>query len=318
MKTTFQIIVIILLSVFSIAAQAKLKIVTTTTDYADLAKQIGGDLVEVHSVMKGPENLHNVMASPTEMRYLNDADLFVHSGLDTEPWRDNLVKGARNPNVLADMPGNVDMSVGIELKDVPEGKIDRAMGDVHAYGNGHFTLNPHAAQRMTVTLLKAMVAVDPEHADVYKKNAKALVMDMEHVGNEIRETFEPYKGLKVVTFHKAWDYFFDAVPIVSVGTIEPKPSITPSAKQVAEMIERMKKENVKIVICETYDDDKLAKYIADHAGAKLVILPDHVNGIEGVDTYQKLFRYNVEKLIETAKRAGIEPIRPDATQIIKP
>src|SRR3954465_6243498 len=91
-------------------ASAKLSIVTTATDYADLARQIGGEKVDVHSVMKGPENVHNVMAKPTEMVALNKADLFVHSGLDTEPWRDNLLKGARNPRVLPGKPGNVDMS----------------------------------------------------------------------------------------------------------------------------------------------------------------------------------------------------------------
>src|SRR5258708_18147129 len=111
-------------------ASAQLKIVTTTTDYADIARQIGGDKVDVHSVMKGPENVHNVMAKPTEMVYLNQADLFVHSGLDTEPWRDNLMKGARNPKILDHKPGNVDMSNGIELKEVPSGKIGPDQRDV--------------------------------------------------------------------------------------------------------------------------------------------------------------------------------------------
>src|SRR5437763_10197289 len=95
--------------------QTNLKIVTTAPDYADIAKQIGGDKVDVHSVMKGPENVHNVMAKPTEMLALNQADLFVHSGLDTEPWRDNLMKGARNPRILDRQSGNVDMSTGVEL-----------------------------------------------------------------------------------------------------------------------------------------------------------------------------------------------------------
>src|SRR3989441_11939253 len=120
-------------------ASAQLKIVTTTTDYADIAKQIGGDKVDVHSVMKGPENVHNVMAKPTEMVFLNKADMFFHSGLDAEPWRDNLLKGARNPRVMPGKIGYVDMSEGVELKEVPTGKIDRSMGDVHAYGNPHFT-----------------------------------------------------------------------------------------------------------------------------------------------------------------------------------
>src|SRR3954466_284306 len=155
----------------SLSAHGQFKIVTTAPDYADLAKQIGGDKVTVHSVMKGPENVHNVMAKPTEMVYLNQADLFVHSGLDTEPWRDNLMKGARNPRIMAGKPGNVDMSTGVELKEVPTGKIDRSMGDVHAYGNPHFTLNPQVAQRMAATLVKAMARQDPGNAEFYKKNA---------------------------------------------------------------------------------------------------------------------------------------------------
>ncbi len=95
MKTLLTLLAVLCLA--APAAQAKLKIVTTTTDYADIATQIGGDRVEAHSVMKGPENVHNVMALPTQMKYLNEADLFVHSGLDTEPWRDNLLRGAATP-----------------------------------------------------------------------------------------------------------------------------------------------------------------------------------------------------------------------------
>src|SRR4051795_12727358 len=103
-------IAFVLVALVPSLARAELKIVTTAPDYADIARQIGGDKVDVHSVMKGPENVHNVMAKPTEMVYLNKADIFVHSGLDTEPWRDNLLKGARNPRILDGRPGYVDMS----------------------------------------------------------------------------------------------------------------------------------------------------------------------------------------------------------------
>src|SRR5438874_10601275 len=188
----------------ALSACADLKIVTTAPDYADIARQIGGEHVDVHSVMKGPENVHNVMAKPTEMVQLNQADLFVHSGLDTEPWRDNLMKGARNPRILDNKPGNVDMSQGLELKEVAAGKIDRSMGDVHAYGNPHFTLNPQNAQRMCVTLFKAMMAADPANANLYKENAKKFVNEMADLSREIKDKFKPYAGLKVVTFHKAW------------------------------------------------------------------------------------------------------------------
>jgi ABC-type Zn uptake system ZnuABC Zn-binding protein ZnuA len=306
--------VIVALLALPLVARADLKIVTTTTDYADIARQIGDGHVTVHSVMKGPENVHNVMAKPTEMVFLHDADLFVHSGLDTEPWRDNLLRGARNPRVNFAQPGWVDMSQGIELKEVPAGRIDRSQGDVHSYGNPHYTLNPQIAQRMAATLVRAMIANDPANAELYKKNAVAFVNAMADLSREIRQQFAPYAGLKVVTFHKAWEYFADAVPIGIVGTIEPKPAITPSPAQVRQTIELMKQQDVKVVICETYDDDKLAQSIADQTGAKTVILPDHVLGVPEADTYQDLFRYDVRKLMETARAAGVQPKEADGAR----
>jgi len=289
------------------AASAKLNIVTTTTDYADIARQIGGDRVEVHSIMKGPENVHNILAKPTEMVFLNKADLFVHSGLDAEPWRDNLLKGARNPKVMPGKIGYVDMSEGIELKEVPSGRIDRSMGDVHAYGNPHYTASPANAQRMAVTLVKAMAAVDGANANFYKENAKKFVLEIDAVYKKLKDDFAPYDGLKVVTFHKAWEYFGDAFGLDIVATIEPKPAITPSPGEMRKTIDTMKQQGVKIVIVETYNSYDQAKSIADSAGARVIVLPDHVNGVPQADSYQNLFRYDIGKLIEAAKAAGIEP-----------
>jgi ABC-type Zn uptake system ZnuABC Zn-binding protein ZnuA len=291
---------ILALALFASFAHAKLKIVTTTTDFADLAKQIGGDAVDVHSVMKGPENVHNVMAKPTEMLKLNQADLFVHGGLDAEPWRDHLLKGARNPRVMPGKPGNVDMSAGVELLEVPTGKIDRSMGDVHAFGNPHYHLSPANAMRMTATLTRAMTAADAGNADRYRENATKLVNDLADTHRTLRDELKPLAGLKIVTFHPAWTYFADSFGLTIAGTIEPKPGITPSPAQVRDLVERMKGEGVKVVIVETYSDQDLAASVAERAGAKLIPLPDHVLGTPEADTYQNLFRHNVRKLIEAA------------------
>ena len=301
-----KLLFLLAVAVMPSAALANLKIVTTAPDFADIAKQIGGDKVDVHSVMKGPENIHNVIPKPTEMVYLNQADLFANSGLDAEPWLDNLLAGARNPKVERNHPGFVDMSQGIQIKDAPTGQIDRSMGDVHSYGNPHYTLNPQIAQRMAVTLVKAMAGADPANAKLYVANAQKYVKELGDVFKKIREEFKPYDGLKVVTFHAAWSYFADAVPIQIVGTIEPKPGITPSPAQVQQVIDMMKKQGVKVVICETWDDIRLSQYVADQAAAKMVVLPDHVNGVPGVDTYAKLFEYDTQKLIEAATAAGMQ------------
>jgi zinc/manganese transport system substrate-binding protein len=311
MKHALMALIGALMMCTSAAPGAQLKIVTTTTDYADLARQIGGDKVDVHSVMRGPESIHNLIAKPTEMLQLNKADMFVHGGLDAEPWRDNLIKGARNPKILPGEPGNVDMSIGIDLLDVPTGKIDRSMGDVHAFGNPHFSTDPRNGQRMTVTLVNAMCEVDPANAELYKANAKKLVLDLASVYEQLKEEFEPYAGLKVVTFHKSWDYFANAFDIDIVTTIEPKPLITPSPGEMKAVIDTMKGQDVRIVIVETWSSYDQAKRVADAAppppGAQLLVLPDHVDGKPEADSYQNLFRSNIRKLIEAAKAAGIEP-----------
>jgi zinc/manganese transport system substrate-binding protein len=307
MSWTARFVAVLALALTATPVFGKLKIVTTTPDFASLARQIGGDRVEVHSVMKGPENMHNVLTTPTEMVRLNEADLFVHSGLDAEPWRDNLVKGARNPKLLDGRPASVDMSSGIPLKEVPVGMVDRAEGDIHLFGNPHYALNLLAGQRMVATLTKALVTADPAGADLYIANAKKLVNEFADLARELRKQMAPYAGVKVVTFHRAWAYFSDLVPVQIVGQIEPKPGVTPSPSQVQELIQRMKTEGVKIVIVETYNDDRLAARIAEAAGAQLLRLPDHVNGVPEVTSYQDLFRYNVGRIIDAAKAAGIPP-----------
>jgi zinc/manganese transport system substrate-binding protein len=285
------------------AARGELKIVTTTTDFADLARQIGGDKVNVHSVMKGPENVHNMLAKPTEMVFLNKADLFVHGGLDGEPWRDNLLKGARNPRVMPGKPGNVDMSDGIELLEVPTGQVSRAEGDIHAFGNPHYQLSPASAQRMTATLAKAMMAADPAHADLYKANAKRLVEELATLHRELKDKVAALGELKVVTYHKAWSYFAGAFGVKVVGVVEPKVGITPSPGDVRRTVDLMKREGVRVVIVETYNSFDQAKAVADAAGAVAITLPDHVNGVARVKSYQELFRYDVEKLLEAVGHA---------------
>lgn len=291
---------IVVLTAFAAPASGQLKIVTTTTDFADLARQIGGDKVAVHSVMRGPENVHNVMAKPTEMVQVNKADLFVHGGLDAEPWRDNLLKGARNPRVMPGKPGNVDMSAGVELLDVPQGKVDRSGGDIHAYGNTHYQLSPANAQRMAATLARALMAADPPNADLYRENAKRFVSEMSDLHRELKDRVAKAGEVKIVTYHKAWDYLADAFGLKIVGVIEPKVGITPSPADIKRTVDLMRRENVKAVVVETYNSLAEAKTVADAAGATAIVLPDHVNGVAGIDTYQKLFRHNVEKLLEAA------------------
>jgi ABC-type Zn uptake system ZnuABC Zn-binding protein ZnuA len=237
---------------------------------------------------------------------LNRADLFVHSGLDAEPWRDNLLKGARNPRVMPGKPGNVDMSRGIELKEVPSGgRVDRSQGDVHAYGNPHFTPDPRNALRMVATLARAMGEADPANAALYRENATRLVDNIADLTKELKAKLAPYGRLKVVTYHRSWEYFADAFDLDIVAVIEPKPSITPSPRDMRNVIAQAKATGVKIVIVETYNSFDQAKFVADRIGGQVLRLPDHVNGTEEASSYQAMLRHNVEQLVRAAEAAGV-------------
>jgi len=230
------------------------------------------------------------------MLKLNKADLFVHSGLDAEPWRDNLLRGARNPKVNRGQPGYVDMSEGIKLKDVPTGKIDRSMGDVHAYGNPHYVPNLENAQTMVSTLAHAMEKADPSNAKLYEANAMSLKEELVDLDAKLKARMKPYARLKIVTYHAAWAYFTDQFDVDVVTTIEPKPMISPSPAEIKRTIDTMKADDVRIVVVETYNSYKEAKRVADAAGATVLVLPDHVLGLPEADSYQNLFRPNIDNL----------------------
>jgi ABC-type Zn uptake system ZnuABC Zn-binding protein ZnuA len=135
---------------------------------------------------------------------------------------------------------------------------------------------------------------------LYKENARKLVTEFSDLHRELKEKLAPYNGLKIVTFHKAWSYFARDFGLNVVGVIEPKIGITPSPADIKHTIDLMKHEGVKVVVVETYNSFSDAKVVADGAGARAIVLPDHVNGVAAADTYQKLFRYDVDKLIEAA------------------
>ena len=127
---------------------------------------------------------------------------------------------------------------------------------------------------------------------------------MADLHRELKEKLAPLAGLKLVTYHKAWDYFADSFGLRIVGTIEPKVGITPSPGDIRNTVEMMKREGVKVVIVETYNSLAQAKAVADGAGATAIVLPDHVNGVAEADSYQKLLRYDVDRITQAAGGAG--------------
>ena len=291
------------------AASAALRVVATTPSLADIARNIGGRFVKVESVMRGPENIHNVKARPSHMIKLRKADLFIHSGLDGELWAPNLIKGSRNRKLRPGQPGNVNVSRGIKLKEVPArgGGASRALGDIHVFGNTHYSLDPLNGVIIARTIANAFKKADPKHAEVFEKNYQSYAKTLREMTKRLQAQLAPYRGTPIVVYHRMWPYFRDRFGIVKAAEVEPKPGITPGPNHLAECVDTMKEKDVRIVIVETFNSKKNAETVAQRAGGKAIVMSQEVNAIKGVDTYQKMFEYNVNKLIEAFKEVGIEP-----------
>jgi zinc/manganese transport system substrate-binding protein len=169
------------------------------------------------------------------MVFLNKADMFVHSGLDTAALADNLLKGASQSPRHARQTRLRRHERRHRSQEVPTGKIDRSMGDVHAYGN---RISPPSSPTPShaVTLVKSHV-VDPKNADLYKDNAKKFVLDMKPSCKKLKAEFAPYAGLKVVTFHKAGNISPMRLISTSSPPSKPRPAITPSPAEMRKTID---------------------------------------------------------------------------------
>jgi ABC-type Zn uptake system ZnuABC Zn-binding protein ZnuA len=273
-------------------------VVTTNPTLADLTRQVGGEQVRVESLMRGPENPHNVIPKPSFVMKLRKADLFVHLGLDAEPWVPNLLRSARQERLLSGGEGNVNTSMGIGLLEVPsQGELTRALGDIHVYGNTHYVLDPLNGIVIGRTIARALTRVEPEHASLFDERARELERDLRALTEKLTQAMEPLAGARVVTYHRTWPYFLKRFKLQKLDEVEPKPGIAPGPRHIAQLAEEMERSGVGLVIVETFSNQRTAQRVADLSKGRTVLLAQEVNAVPGVETYQALFEYNTEALL---------------------
>lgn len=283
-------------------AQAKLNVVATLPDYGSIAEAIGGDKVKVTSLARGTEDPHFVDARPSFIRVLNQADMLIEGGAELEiGWLPPLLNSARNAKILSDAPGHVVVSRGVRLIDVPSGPVDRSMGDVHPAGNPHYNLDPANGKAIAANIAAAFGKLDSANASFYDVNLKKFNDRLDAKLAEWTKAMEPFRGTKVITYHKSFDYFLERFGLVLAGTIEPKPGIEPSPTHINALIPRAREQGVKLVIIEPNRSRKTPAYVAEAAGAKLVTMPVLVGGAEKAKDYLSLFDYDVAQIVEALK-----------------
>jgi ABC-type Zn uptake system ZnuABC Zn-binding protein ZnuA len=276
---------------------AQLNVVTTTEDIASLVRVVGGKWVNVESLSRGYQDTHFVPAKPSLMVIVHNADLLIYQGMELEVgWLPLLIQGARNPKVFLGQPGNLDLSLSIDRIEVPQGALDRSMGDVHAFGNPHYNLGPSNIKPMLFMITDHLSELDPTHEKQFKSNRNTYIKKFDIKLAEWKQRMSPFKGRKVVTFHRTWSYFLRDFGMEYIGTLEPVPGIQPSPTHLIRLSEIMKKENVRLILQANYYRDKFSKLLAQKTGAKALSLPPGVGGVAEAGDTIKLFDYLINQI----------------------
>jgi ABC-type Zn uptake system ZnuABC Zn-binding protein ZnuA len=312
-----------------------LKIVTSFSDYATIAEFIVQDNGVVDYIASGQEDPHFVPPKPSFAMKLRDADMWVTTGMDLEMWAPTLLDKARNKKIMDGEVGFVAVSDGVKILEKVE-KADRTEGDIHLMGNPHITTGPLNWKIIADNLTIGLRKVDPDNSDFYiqqrdkfkdkvdralfgdqlvdmfggetlckllenktlfsfleKKYGEGKLIDL--LGGWLKKAL-PFRGMKIITYHKNWAYFADTFGLEILGFIEPKPGIPPSAKHVQNMIQLIQDQNIKLMIIASYFEKKTAQMIESKTGIKALSLPLHVHGVpEATDNF-KLVDYWIDQI----------------------
>jgi ABC-type Zn uptake system ZnuABC Zn-binding protein ZnuA len=281
------------------AFAAPLRVVATTEDLASLAREVGGDKVVVVALAKGYQDPHFVDPKPSFILEVSRADLLLVVGRELEiGWLPPLQSSSRNAKIQVGGAGYLDASLTVKILEIPTGQITRAMGDVHPQGNPHYWLDPNNGRLMAQAIRDKLSELDP--ADKATFAARYADFDKRLAAAEQRwnAMLAPYKGTKIVTYHRSWPNFMERWGLDVIGYVEPKPGIPPTTQHTLELIGAMKAQGVKIIVVEPYFDLKTPQSIATQIGGGVVLqLAPSVGGEKEATDYIQLFEYDVTRLV---------------------
>jgi len=280
-------------------AEAKVHVVTSIETFADLARKVGGDRVEVKSLSHGYMDPHYVEPKPSLVIDLNRADLLVHVGLELEiGWLPPLVLGARNDKIGRGQPGNLDASTQIPVLDVPATRVDRSMGDIHPQGNPHYWIPPDNALIVAREIAARLGQIDGAGAATYQANLKKFQDEIARRRVDWEKRAAKVRGMKIVTYHKSWSYVSKWLGLQEVGYVEPKPGIPAPPSHIAALIGLMRREGVKVILMESFYPRNTVDLVAEKAGARSLVMPSDVGATPEIKDYFALVDAVVQKLLQ--------------------
>lgn len=307
---TLPVLVLVLLAAAA-PAHAKLRVIATIPDLADMTQRIGGKEVEVEgSLARGSEDIHQVVMRPSFVTKLNRADAVVYLGLTVEhSFLPGLLDAAVNPKMKTDPirecvgPGCIDCSDGVPILEKPE-SLSRSEGELHPYGNPHYNLGPNNGPQIARNIAKGLSRLDPEHAAEYDKNLQEYLKELDGKMAEWKKLVAPLKGMKAVSYHKDVAYLAKFTGLDFIDTVELKPGVAPTPTHLEALVREMKAQGVKILVREQHFEAKTPQWLSDQTGAKIAVIGVMGNSMPETKTWVELMDKNLKDLVAAAGKGG--------------
>jgi zinc/manganese transport system substrate-binding protein len=274
------------------SAEARVRILVSLPDFIEVVRGVGGDLVEVDSLLDGTEDAHFVDAVPSFISKAAKADIVCAVGLELEiGWLPKVLAKSGNAKIQKGGKGFCEFGEGVDVLEKHTGPIDRSMGDVHAAGNPHFNLAPLKLAQSAKVILRHLKEADPSNASFYEANAKAFEEKMTLLSQKISTKLASLKGKPLIQFHKEFTYFFEEYGLSSTSAIEEKPGVPPSSARIAQVSKDASSQGVILAIAARHSSSKHLQKFSEISGIPHVKVPSVVqksdpalNSIEKVQT----------------------------------
>lgn len=317
-------------------ATDKIKVVTTFSDFASIARHLTGDLADVEYLSYGDQDPHFVAPKPSLALKVKDADLLISTGCDMEMWLATLQDKARNKRVMDGAPGFVTVAPGIDILEKPENAVSRSEGDVHILGNPHFHTSALNWIPISENILIGLKRVDPANAETYEANQKAFVdrvqraffgdalvdlfgaeqlvslfkagtffefMESAYENGKLVDLLDgwlkkalPFRDKEIIAYHKNWSYFAKDYGLTVLGYIESKPGIPPTPKHVEDTINLIKERGVDLMLVASYFEKRKPSTIAQNTGIQALFLPLSVGAVDEANDVFALMDYWIDQV----------------------
>ncbi|MGZ8260762.1 MAG: metal ABC transporter substrate-binding protein [Caldimonas sp.] len=283
-------------------AHAALRVFACEPEWGALARELGGNLVDVSVATTALQDPHRIEARPSLIARTRNADIVVCTGAELEVgWLPLLLQQSGNANVQSGQPGNFAAADVVRKLELPA-QVDRSQGDVHASGNPHIQTDPRNVALVANALAARFQQLDPANAAQYAKGHAEFAQKWQQAIARWSAQAAPLKGTPVVSQHKAFAYLYDWLGLKEVAVLEPKPGVEPSPTHLQGVLAALKSTPAKMVLHAAYQDPKPSEWLARNAGIAIVKVSFTVGGSDGAKDLYGLFDDTVARLLAGASK----------------